>query len=151
MSYTPLYKKTPRSMASVKLEYMKRMNEQTINLYPVQEEYIPTIPERIQHKEKIKNAEIDCSFSFREATMKTFLSNAIYYGLLEDVMADQLFNSHQQVVAANMVRKFVNESDHYDLLSKWKRQSIYLAEMAILVEDACENACCKAKNKIKEG
>lgn len=146
-----LYKKAPRSIASIKKEYLDSLEERTINLYNEEQKQEKSIYDIMQEKADIARLQRECANTFKESTQKTLLSNVLYYGLLENVMDEKLFNSHQKSIVANMIRNFVEEKNNYELLDQFRYQSIYLAEMANLVEACTDKVCKKAQEKIKEG
>lgn len=147
-----LYKKAPSSIASIRIEQLKAMREQTIDLYPEEKKK----PERyafdtFREVQQIRELSSKCALAFRENVTNTITSNAIYYGLLEDVMNELLFNSHQKAVVANMTRKFVEDTGAANILRDSRYKNLYLAEMTILTEKAIDTMCSKAKCKMKEG
>ena len=105
-----LYKKPSRSLASIRREQLKAMNEQTINLYPEEKKKERYAFDTFREVQQIKDLSAKCSIAFRESVANSLTSNAIYFGLLEDVMNELLFNSHQRAIVANMTRKFVEET-----------------------------------------
>ena len=146
-----LYKKPSRSLASIRREQLKAMNEQTINLYPEEKKKERYAFDTFREVQQIKDLSAKCSIAFRESVANTLTSNAIYFGLLEDVMDELLFNSHQRAIVANMTRKFVEETRPDNILMQSKYKNVYLAEMTILTEKAIDTMCKKAKCKMKEG
>lgn len=146
-----LYKKPSRSLASIRREQLKAMNEQTINLYPEEKKKERYAFDTFREVQQIKDLSTKCAIAFRESVANTLTSNAIYFGLLEDVMDELLFNSHQRAIVANMTRKFVEETRPDNILMQSKYKNVYLAEMTILTEKAIDTMCKKAKCKMKEG
>lgn len=145
------FKRAPKSNASAKLEYLKSLQEQSIDLYPRKEEKQKSYGEQAYDswmgKKKFDNNWIN----FAEEAQKTLLTNAIYYAILEPVLKEHASNSHERNVGVGVINDFVNEHNVPELLNEWSHKSIYLADISRTIDQHLTNILEETKTKIKEG
>jgi len=145
------FKRAPKSNASVKLEYLKSLQEQSIDLYPKKEDKPKSYGEQAYDawmgKKKFDNSWI----SFAEEAQKTLLTNAIYYSVLEPVLNEQVANTHERTLAKGVVNDFVNEQNVPALLNEWSHKSIYLSDISRTIDQHLDRLLEDTKEKIKEG
>ena len=145
------FKRAPKSNASAKLEYLKSLQEQSIDLYPRKEEKQKSYGEQAYDswmgKKKFDNNWIH----FAEEAQKTLLTNAIYYAILEPVLKEHASNSHERNVGVGVINDFVNEHNVPELLNEWSHNSIYLADISRTIDHHLTNILEETKTKIKEG
>jgi hypothetical protein len=145
------FKRAPKSNASAKLEYLKSLQEQSIELYPKKETKSKSYGEQAYDswmgKKKFNNNWIQ----FVEEAQKSLLTNAIYYAILEPVLEEQAANSHERSVGAGVINDFVNEHNVPELLNEWAHKSIYLSDISRIIDQHLVSVLETCKEKIKEG
>lgn len=146
-----MYNRTPKSISRRKLEQIRAMNEQIIDLYPEEKKQEVSFNEQVYYAKKQNNQQKEDRRSFRENVLNALTSNAIYYSLVNPVLNEQMANTHERNVAKNMINNFITEHNVYNMISDWKHKSIYLAEMAFCIEDTYKSILESADEKIKEG
>ena len=145
------FKRAPKTNASAKLEYIKSLQEQTVDLYPSKEDKPKSYGEQAYDTWMGKKKFDTNWLSFAEEAQKTLLTNAIYYAILEPVLNEQAANSHERNLAVGIINDFVNEHNVPQLLNEWSHKSIYLADISRTVDQYLENLLEATREKIKEG
>lgn len=145
------FKRAPKSNASVKLEYLKSLQEQTIDLYPKKEEQPKSYGEHAYDAWMNKKRFDNNWLSFAEEAQKTLLSNGIYYAILEPVLNEHAANTHERNLGKGVINDFVNEHNVPELLNEWTHKSIYLADISRTIDQHLDKLLEDCKEKIKEG
>ena len=142
-----IYKRTPKSNAQARLEYLKSMQEQTIPLYenkPVEQEI--SISDRIFEINKARNQAFKEQYEYLDEAQSVLLSNALFYSILNPVLEEFGASTHEKNIGAGIITNFIQEQNIPELLEDWKHKSIYLAEIANAVDKHTNNY----KNRISK-
>lgn len=142
-----IYKRTPKSNAQARLEYLKSMQEQTIPLYenkPVEQEV--SLSDRIFEINKARNQAFKEQYEYLDEAQSVLLSNALFYSILNPVLEEFGASTHEKNVGAGIITNFIKEQNIPELLEDWKHKSIYLAEIANAVDKHANNY----KNRISK-
>ncbi len=145
------FKRAPKSNASVKLEYLKNLQEQTIDLYPKKEEKPKAYGEQAYDAWKNNKRFNHGWLAFAEEAQKTLMTNGIYYAIMEPVLNEQAANSHERNLAVGIINDFVNEQNVPLLLNEWSHKSIYLSDISRTIDNHLDRLLEDTKEKIKEG
>lgn len=142
-----IYKRTPKTNAQARLEYLKSMQEQTIPLYenkPVEQEV--SISDRIFEINKARNQAFKEQYEYLDEAQNVLLTNALFYSVLNPVLEEFGASTHEKNIGAEIITNFIQEQNIPELLENWKHKSIYLAELAHAVDCHTE----KYKNRINK-
>lgn len=130
-----IYKRTPKTNAQARLEYLKSMQEQTIPLYenkPVEQEV--SISDRIFEINKARNQAFKEQYEYLDEAQNVLLTNALFYSVLNPVLEEFGASTHEKNIGAEIITNFIQEQNIPELLENWKYKSIYLAELAHTVD-----------------
>ena len=142
-----IYKRTPKTNAQARLEYLKSMQEQTIPLYenkPVEQEV--SLSDRIFEINKARNQAFKEQYEYLDEAQSVLLTNALFYSILNPVLEEFGASTHEKNVGAGIITNFIQEQNISELLEDWKHKSIYLAEIANTVDKHTNNY----KNRISK-
>lgn len=142
-----IYKRTPKTNAQARLEYLKSMQEQTIPLYenkPVEQEV--SLSDRIFEINKARNQAFKEQYEYLDEVQSVLLTNALFYSILNPVLEEFGASTHEKNVGAGIITNFIQEQNIPELLEDWKHKSIYLAEIANAVDKHTNNY----KNRISK-
>lgn len=142
-----IYKRTPKTNAQARLDYLKSMQEQTISLYenkPVEPKV--SVSDRLFEINKARNQAIKEHFEYVDEAQNVLLTNALFYSVLNPVLEEFGANTHEKSIGAKIITDFIQEQNIPELLENWKHKSIYLAELAQAVDNHTE----KYKNRINQ-
>lgn len=142
-----IYKRTPKTNAQARLEYLKSMQEQTIPLYenkPVEQEV--SLSDRIFEINKARNQAFKEQYEYLDEAKSVLLSNALFYSILNPVLEEFGASTHEKNIGAGIITNFIQEQNISELLEDWKHKSIYLAEIANAVDKHVNNY----KNRISK-
>ena len=142
-----IYKRTPKTNAQARLEYLKSMQEQTIPLYenkPVEQEV--SLSDRIFEINKARNQAFKEQYEYLDEAQSVLLTNALFYSILNPVLEEFGASTHEKNVGAGIITNFIQEQNIPELLEDWKHKSIYLAEIANAVDKHTNNY----KNRISK-
>lgn len=142
-----IYKRTPKTNAQARLEYLKSMQEQTIPLYenkPVEQEI--SLSDRIFEINKARNQAFKEQYEYLDEAQSVLLTNALFYSILNPVLEEFGASTHEKNVGAGIITNFIQEQNIPELLEDWKHKSIYLAEIANAVDKHTNNY----KNRISK-
>ena len=142
-----IYKRTPKTNAQARLEYLKSMQEQTIPLYenkPVEQEV--SLSDRIFEINKVRNQAFKEQYEYLDEAQSVLLSNALFYSILNPVLEEFGASTHEKNIGAGIITNFIQEQNIPELLEDWKHKSIYLAEIANAVDKHTNNY----KNRISK-
>lgn len=142
-----IYKRTPKTNAQARLEYLKSMQEQTIPLYenkPVEQEV--SLSDRIFEINKARNQAFKEQYEYLDEAQSVLLSNALFYSILNPVLEEFGASTHEKNIGAGIITNFIQEQNIPKLLEDWKHKSIYLAEIANAVDKHTNNY----KNRISK-
>ena len=142
-----IYKRTPKTNAQARLEYLKSMQEQTIPLYenkPVEQEV--SLSDRIFEINKARNQAFKEQYEYLDEAQSVLLTNALFYSILNPVLEEFGSSTHEKNVGAGIITNFIQEQNIPELLEDWKHKSIYLAEIANAVDKHTNNY----KNRISK-
>lgn len=142
-----IYKRTPKTNAQARLEYLKSMQEQTIPLYenkPVEQEV--SLSDRIFEINKARNQAFKEQYEYLDEAQSVLLSNALFYSILNPVLEEFGASTHEKNIGAGIITNFIQEQNIPELLEDWKHKSIYLAEIANAVDKHTNNY----KNRISK-
>lgn len=142
-----IYKRSPKTNAQARLEYIKSMQEQTISLYenkPVEPKV--SMSDRIFEINKTRNQAFKEQYEYLEEAQSVLLSNTLFYSVLNPVLEEFGASTHEKNIGARIITDFIREQNIPELLEDWKHKSIYLAELANAVE--CHTN--KYKNRISK-
>lgn len=142
-----IYKRTPKTNAQARLEYLKSMQEQTIPLYknkPVDQEV--SLSDRIFEINKARNQAFKEQYEYLDEAQSVLLTNALFYSILNPVLEEFGASTHEKNVGAGIITNFIQEQNIPELLEDWKHKSIYLAEIANAVDKHTNNY----KNRISK-
>lgn len=142
-----IYKRTPKTNAQARLEYLKSMQEQTIPLYenkPVEQEV--SLSDRIFEINKARNQAFKEQYEYLDEAQSILLTNALFYSILNPVLEEFGASTHEKNVGAGIITNFIQEQNIPELLEDWKHKSIYLAEIANAVDKHTNNY----KNRISK-
>ena len=135
-----IYKRTPKTNAQARLEYLKSMQEQTIPLYenkPVEQEV--SLSDRIFEINKARNQAFKEQYEYLDEAQSVLLTNALFYSILNPVLEEFGASTHEKNVGAGIITNFIQEQNIPELLEDWKHKSIYLAEIANAVDKHTNN------------
>lgn len=130
-----IYKRTPKTNAQARLDYLKSMQEQTIPLYenkPVEQEV--SISERVFEINKARNQAFKEQYEYLDEAQNVLLTNALFYSVLNPVLEEFGASTHEKNIGAQIITNFIQEQNIPELLEDWKHTSIYLAELAHAVD-----------------
>ena len=130
-----IYKRTPKTNAQARLEYLKSMQEQTIPLYenkPVEQEV--SISDRVFEINKARNQAFKEQYEYLDEAQNVLLTNALFYSVLNPVLEEFGASTHEKNIGAGIITNFIQEQNIPELLEDWKHKSIYLAELASAVD-----------------
>lgn len=142
-----IYKRTPKTNAQARLDYLKSMQEQTIPLYenkPVEQEV--SLSDRIFEINKARNQAFKEQYEYLDEAQSVLLTNALFYSILNPVLEEFGASTHEKNVGAGIITNFIQEQNIPELLEDWKHKSIYLAEIANAVDKHTNNY----KNRISK-
>ena len=142
-----IYKRTPKTNAQARLEYLKSMQEQTIPLYenkPIEQEV--SLSDRIFEINKARNQAFKEQYEYLDEAQSVLLTNALFYSILNPVLEEFGASTHEKNVGAGIITNFIQEQNIPELLEDWKHKSIYLAEIANAVDKHTNNY----KNRISK-
>ena len=142
-----IYKRTPKTNAQARLDYLKSMQEQTIPLYenkPVDQEV--SLSDRIFEINKARNQAFKEQYEYLDEAQSVLLTNALFYSILNPVLEEFGASTHEKNVGAGIITNFIQEQNIPELLEDWKHKSIYLAEIANAVDKHTNNY----KNRISK-
>ena len=142
-----IYKRTPKTNAQARLDYLKSMQEQTIPLYenkPVEQEI--SLSDRIFEINKARNQAFKEQYEYLDEAQSVLLTNALFYSILNPVLEEFGASTHEKNVGAGIITNFIQEQNIPELLEDWKHKSIYLAEIANAVDKHTNNY----KNRISK-
>ena len=142
-----IYKRTPKTNAQARLDYLKSMQEQTIPLYenkPVDQEV--SLSDRIFEINKARNQAFKEQYEYLDEAQSVLLTNALFYSILNPVLEEFGASTHEKNVGAGIITNFIQEQNIPKLLEDWKHKSIYLAEIANAVDKHTNNY----KNRISK-
>lgn len=142
-----IYKRTPKTNAQARLEYLKSMQEQTIPLYenkPVEQEV--SLSDRIFEINKARNQAFKEQYEYLDEAQSVLLTNVLFYSILNPVLEEFGASTHEKNVGAGIITNFIQEQNIPELLEDWKHKSIYLAEIANAVDKHTNNY----KNRISK-
>lgn len=142
-----IYKRTPKTNAQARLEYLKSMQEQTIPLYenkPVEQEV--SLSDRIFEINKARNQAFKEQYEYLDEAQSVLLTNALFYSILNPVLEEFGASTHEKNVGTGIITNFIQEQNIPELLEDWKHKSIYLAEIANAVDKHTNNY----KNRISK-
>lgn len=142
-----IYKRTPKTNAQARLEYLKSMQEQTIPLYenkPVEQEV--SLSDRIFKINKARNQAFKEQYEYLDEAQSVLLTNALFYSILNPVLEEFGASTHEKNIGAGIITNFIQEQNIPELLEDWKHKSIYLAEIANAVDKHTNNY----KNRISK-
>ena len=142
-----IYKRTPKTNAQARLDYLKSMQEQTIPLYenkPVEQEI--SLSDRIFEINKARNQAFKEQYEYLDEAQSVLLTNALFYSILNPVLEEFGASTHEKNVGAGIITNFIQEQNIPELLEDWKHKSIYLAEIA----NAVDKHTNKYKNRISK-
>lgn len=142
-----IYKRTPKTNAQARLDYLKSMQEQTIPLYenkPVDQEV--SLSDRIFEINKARNQAFKEQYEYLDEAQSVLLTNALFYSILNPVLEEFGASTHEKNVGAGIITNFIQEQNIPKLLEDWKHKSIYLAEIANTVDKHTNNY----KNRISK-
>lgn len=142
-----IYKRTPKTNAQARLDYLKSMQEQTIPLYenkPVEQEV--SLSDRIFEINKARNQAFKEQYEYLDEAQSVLLSNALFYSILNPVLEEFGASTHEKNIGAGIITNFIQEQNIPELLEDWKHKSIYLAEIANAVDKHTNNY----KNRINK-
>lgn len=142
-----IYKRTPKTNAQARLEYLKSMQEQTIPLYenkPVEQEV--SLSDRIFEINKARNQAFKEQYEYLDEAQSVLLTNALFYSILNPVLEEFGASTHEKNIGAGIITNFIQEQNIPELLEDWKHKSIYLAEIANAVDKHTNNY----KNRISK-
>lgn len=142
-----IYKRTPKTNAQARLEYLKSMQEQTIPLYenkPVEQEV--SLSDRIFEINKARNQAFKEQYEYLDEAQSVLLSNALFYSILNPVLEEFGASTHEKNIGAGIITNFIQEQNIPELLEDWKHKSIYLAEIANAIDKHTNNY----KNRISK-
>lgn len=142
-----IYKRTPKTNAQARLDYLKSMQEQTIPLYenkPVEQEV--SLSDRIFEINKARNQAFKEQYKYLDEAQSILLSNALFYSILNPVLEEFGASTHEKNIGAGIITNFIQEQNIPELLEDWKHKSIYLAEIANAVDKHTNNY----KNRISK-
>ena len=142
-----IYKRTPKTNAQARLDYLKSMQEQTIPLYenkPVDQEV--SLSDRIFEINKARNQAFKEQYEYLDEAQSVLLTNALFYSILNPVLEEFGASTHEKNVGAGIITNFIKEQNIPELLEDWKHKSIYLAEIANAVDKHTNNY----KNRISK-
>ena len=142
-----IYKRTPKTNAQARLDYLKSMQEQTIPLYenkPVDQEV--SLSDRIFEINKARNQAFKEQYEYLDEAQSVLLTNALFYSILNPVLEEFGASTHEKNVGAGIITNFIQEQNIPELLEDWKHKSIYLAEIANTVDKHTNNY----KNRISK-
>lgn len=143
-----IYKRTPKTNAQARLDYLKSLQEQTIPLYENKKPSKPkvSISDRIFEINKARNQAFKEQYEYLDEAQNVLLSNALYYSVLNPVLEEFGASTHEKNIGAEIISNFIQEQNISELLEDWKHKSIYLAELANVVD--CHTD--KYKNRINQ-
>ena len=142
-----IYKRTPKTNAQARLEYLRSMQEQTIPLYenkPVEQEV--SISDRVFEINKARNQAFKEQYEYLDEAQNALLVNALFYSILNPVLEEFGASTHEKNIGAQIITNFIQEQNIPELLEDWKHKSIYLAEIASTVDKHVNNY----KNRISK-
>ena len=142
-----IYKRTPKTNAQARLDYLKSMQEQTIPLYenkPVEQEI--SLSDRIFEINKARNQAFKEQYEYLDEAQSVLLTNALFYSIFNPVLEEFGASTHEKNVGAGIITNFIQEQNIPELLEDWKHKSIYLAEIANAVDKHTNNY----KNRISK-
>ena len=142
-----IYKRTPKTNAQARLDYLKSMQEQTIPLYenkPVEQEI--SLSDRIFEINNARNQAFKEQYEYLDEAQSVLLTNALFYSILNPVLEEFGASTHEKNVGAGIITNFIQEQNIPELLEDWKHKSIYLAEKANAVDKHTNNY----KNRISK-
>lgn len=144
--------KSRAQLLKEQIEEREKLNEQVIDLYPVEDTSMFDNPytHKLLREANSKRAFNNLS-TFQEDVMKELFFQSIYTNTINPILVESFANDHQKEVAARTVIDFINEQDVYDMLNKWKYKNAYLAEYASNIDRAYKLITETAKDKLKEG
>lgn len=130
-----IYKRTPKTNAQARLDYLRSMQEQTIPLYenkPVEQEV--SISDRVFEINKARNQAFKEQYEYLDEAQNVLLTNALFYSVLNPVLEEFGASTHEKNIGAQIITNFIQEQNIPELLEDWKHKSIYLAELAHAVD-----------------
>lgn len=142
-----IYKRTPKTNAQARLDYLKSLQEQTIPLYenkPVEQEV--SISNRVFEINKARNQAFKEQYEYLDEAQNALLVNALFYSILNPVLEEFGASTHEKNIGAGIITNFIQEQNIPELLEDWKHKSIYLAEIASTVDKHVNNY----KNRISK-
>ena len=142
-----IYKRTPKTNAQARLDYLKSLQEQTIPLYenkPVEPEV--SISDRVFEINKARNQAFKEQYEYLDEAQNALLVNALFYSILNPVLEEFGASTHEKNIGAGIITNFIQEQNIPELLEDWKHKSIYLAEIASTVDKHVNNY----KNRISK-